>query len=219
MSAIATTRRFADRSWPAGQSITGGQLVIGNPGPVTRTVTDGVTTANSTAVTSATANFQQADVGDTISGGSIPAGATIVSVQSATAVTISANATAAATAVSLTITVPVNPDNHGNDDVAYVAGAGATTVLGVALIDAIPFTGIITSPASAFPVATRVTVGSHGEFPVTYASTANVGQALIAAANGAVAPFTGSGGTADEIVGYATETTPAGAVGNAYIGR
>jgi len=74
----------------------------------TRTVTDGVTTLNSTTVTSATAAFTAADVGTAITGGSIPAGTTIVSVTNATTVVISAAATAAATAVSLTITA-ANP--------------------------------------------------------------------------------------------------------------
>jgi hypothetical protein len=68
-----------------------------------RTVTDGVTTASSTTVTSATAAFTATDVGRTITGGSIPAGATITAVGSATSVTISAAATASATAVTLTL--------------------------------------------------------------------------------------------------------------------
>jgi hypothetical protein len=68
-----------------------------------RTVTDGVTTAASTTVTSATAAFTATDVGRTIAGGSIPAGATITAVGSATSVTISAAATASATAVTLTL--------------------------------------------------------------------------------------------------------------------
>jgi hypothetical protein len=70
--------------------------------PGLRSVADGVTAA-STTVTSATANFVAADVGATISGGSIPGGATIVSVGSTTSVTISAAATVA-TGVTLTIT-------------------------------------------------------------------------------------------------------------------
>ena len=220
MPSIPTIRRFGEFSLPAGQTITGGQLVVGQPGPQTRTVTDGVTTANSTAVTSATAAFQQADVGDSISGGTIPAGATIVSVQSATAVTISAAATASATAVSLTITVPAavySDATSGNTDVAYVAGADATDVLGVALVDAAPTTSL--SSTLAYPAADRVTIGAHGEFPVTYAASCNVGVPLVAAANGQVAPYTAGTSTFDEIVGYCTQTTAAGNVGRAYIGR
>lgn len=218
MPSIPTIRRFAEFSLPAGQTVVGGQLVTGEPGPQTRTVTDGATTAGSTAVTSATADFQQADAGDSISGGSIPAGATIVSVQSPTAATISAAATATASAVTLTITVPVNEyadATSGNTDVAYVAGANATNVLGVALIDAAPIGSISTT--AAYPASDRVTVGAHGEFPVTYAAAATVGQKLLAAANGQVTPA-GAGPPSDQVVGYCTQSTAAGAVGRAYIG-
>lgn len=69
-----------------------------------RTVTDGSTTAASTTVTSATAAFTSADVGSTITGGSIPANTTITSVTNATTVVVSAAPTATATGVSLTIT-------------------------------------------------------------------------------------------------------------------
>lgn len=68
-----------------------------------RTVTDG-TTQVGTNVTSATANFKQSDLHATISGGTIPGGATITAVNSATSVTISAPATAVASGVSITIT-------------------------------------------------------------------------------------------------------------------
>jgi hypothetical protein len=85
----------------------------GNYGPQTdtgasRTVTDGATTAASTTVTSATAAFTAGDAGSGISGGSIPAGATIVSVTNGTTAVISAAATATATGVSLTIAAPAS---------------------------------------------------------------------------------------------------------------
>jgi hypothetical protein len=86
------------------RNVTGVRRALGidllDPG---RTVTDGVTTASSTTVTSATAAFTGTDVGRTISGGSIPAGATISTVVSATEITISAAATASATGVTLTL--------------------------------------------------------------------------------------------------------------------
>jgi len=65
-------------------------------------VTDGVTNSTTT-VTSATAAFTANDVGAPISGGSIPAGATIASFTNSTTVVISAAATASASGVSLTI--------------------------------------------------------------------------------------------------------------------
>lgn len=77
---------------------------IDDLGPVARSVSDGATNSNTT-VTSATAAFLQSrDLGASISGGSIPAGAYIVAVNSPTSVTISAAATTTATGVTLTIT-------------------------------------------------------------------------------------------------------------------
>lgn len=68
-----------------------------------RTVTDGVTTISSAAITSATAAWSQDDVGKPISGTGIPASTTILSVQSATNATLSANATASGTGITFTI--------------------------------------------------------------------------------------------------------------------
>lgn len=86
------------------RNVTGVHRALGvdllDPG---RTVIDGVTTAASTTVTSATAAFTSADVGRTIAGGSIPAGATITAVNSGTEVVISAAAAASATGVTLTL--------------------------------------------------------------------------------------------------------------------
>ena len=67
-------------------------------------ITDGVTTAGSTTVTSAgnTAGWDSDSVGLQISGGSIPTGATIVAVNSSSNVTISAPATESATGVAIT---------------------------------------------------------------------------------------------------------------------
>jgi hypothetical protein len=68
-------------------------------------ITDGVTTAGSTTVISAgdTAGWDSSvSVGLQISGGSIPAGATIVAVNSSSNVTISAPATQSATGVAIT---------------------------------------------------------------------------------------------------------------------
>lgn len=70
-----------------------------NPG---RVVTDGVTTASSTTVTSASGAFTNDDVGRTVTGGTVPAGATISSVTNATTIVLSAAPTASATGVTLT---------------------------------------------------------------------------------------------------------------------
>lgn len=73
-----------------------------------RTVADAVTTSTSPILTSATANFTQADVGALLNDGDVKvtAGTTIASVQSATSVTMSANSKAAGTGISLTIGTP-----------------------------------------------------------------------------------------------------------------
>lgn len=73
----------------------------------TRSVSDGVTNSTSTTVTSASANFTSADVGQKISGSGIPSNTTIASVTNSTTAVMSAAATASATGVALTIVTPV----------------------------------------------------------------------------------------------------------------
>lgn len=68
-----------------------------------QTFADGATTNASTTVTSATAAFTQADVGRTITGAGIPAGATILAVTNSTTAVMSQAATATASGVSITI--------------------------------------------------------------------------------------------------------------------
>jgi phage baseplate assembly protein gpV len=102
--AVTVTRLNPDGSQGTVRTPDGNPLILVSQG--TRTVTNGVTTASSTTVTSATAAFTSADVGATISGGSIPAGATIVSITSGTSVVISAAATVTASSVSITISGP-----------------------------------------------------------------------------------------------------------------
>lgn len=102
-------------------------------------------------------------------------------------------------------------------DKVQAAGAGSLVVLGVAYNDASPDDTSTGSAVNVNPLPTAVTVG-NGEFYVTYAAAATVGQALIAAANGQVTP---AGATPDArtVIGYCTATTASGAVGPAYIGR
>lgn len=68
-----------------------------------RGVTDGVTTNLSTAITSATAAWVYDDIGKPITGTGIPAGATIASIQSATAATLSVAATATGSSLTFGI--------------------------------------------------------------------------------------------------------------------
>ncbi len=93
-----------------------------------RGVTDGATNSNTT-VTSSTAAFGAGDLGRPISGGTIPAGAVITAVGSATSVTISA--AASGTAGSLTLTLGGGVGSQINEIV--VEGLGIT-VLGIIVL-------------------------------------------------------------------------------------
>lgn len=68
-----------------------------------RVVADGATTITSTTITSATAAFTATDIGRSVSGAGIPAGAQIVAITSATQAVISEAATATASGVVLTV--------------------------------------------------------------------------------------------------------------------
>jgi hypothetical protein len=89
----------------AGEIATLGMDLVGQREIDFRTVTDGVTTSGSAAITSSTALFNASDIGNPISGTGIPTGTTIASVTSATAATLSANATASGTGVTFTLGV------------------------------------------------------------------------------------------------------------------
>ncbi len=88
-----------------------------------RTVVDGATTSGSAAITSATAAFNQDDVGKPITGTGIPAGATIAAVTSTTAATLSANATITGAAVTFTIgTALASPSYAQGSPLSFVNG-------------------------------------------------------------------------------------------------
>jgi hypothetical protein len=89
----------------AGEIATLGMDLVGIREIDVRTVSDGVTTSGSAAISSASAVFSQEDVGKPISGTGIPSAATIAAVTSATAATLSANATASGTSIAFTIGV------------------------------------------------------------------------------------------------------------------
>jgi hypothetical protein len=89
----------------AGEIATLGMDLVGQREFAFRTVTDGVTTSGSAAITSVTAAFSVDDIGKPISGTGIPSGATIIAVASGTAATLSANASATGTGVTFTFGV------------------------------------------------------------------------------------------------------------------
>lgn len=100
------------------------------------------------------------------------------------------------------------------DGKARPASAGSLKVLGVAEIDAKPYTNPVGVDVDGFDtlsvdnLPTEVTVG-FGRYVVTYAANAAFGDALIAAANGTVTPA-GAAPDARTIVGYCDE--PGGVV-------
>lgn len=102
-----------------------GRFVIGH-----RTVSDGVTTNGSAAISSATAGFSADDVNKPISGTGIPAGATIASVQSATAATLSANATATGASVAFTIGLALTTPTYAASIMPMSFVGGSVTLAG-----------------------------------------------------------------------------------------
>jgi hypothetical protein len=70
---------------------------------MTRTITDGVTVNGSPTLTSATAAFTTADVGNPLTGTNIPASTTISGYTSGTSVTLSKNATASGSPVTFKV--------------------------------------------------------------------------------------------------------------------
>lgn len=99
-----------------------------------------------------------------------------------------------------------------------VAAAGSTRVLGVAVVDGQSPDALVTTPTvvngrpqlNAAPLATLVSVAYGGiEVPVTYAANANLGDRLVAAANGTVTP---AGATPDARTIVGTCTEPGGVV-------
>ena len=103
-------------AWTAGEIVTFGLGMIGLSENLYRTVADGVLNSTTT-ITSATAVFTKGDVGQIISGTNIPAGATIVTVNSATSVVISSAATGSATGVTIVIGIALA-------SASYASGVG-----------------------------------------------------------------------------------------------
>jgi len=97
-----TTVEIADIDFDKWEMIGGGSLLTAASSSG-RSVSDGVTTLNSTHITSATAAWVSTDVGRTVTSANIPAGAIIVLVVSATEVVLSAAATASGTAAAFVI--------------------------------------------------------------------------------------------------------------------
>lgn len=111
-----------------GQNCTLGLDFLGKHEIGHRSVTDGVTTNASAAITSATAVFDESDVGKPITGTNIPASTTIASVTSATAATLSANATGSGTGITFTIGVAATSPTY-TSGLGYFSYYEATVTL------------------------------------------------------------------------------------------
>lgn len=103
--------------------------------------------------------------------------------------------------------------------VVGVAAAGSTKVLGVATRDAIPAADRPGETTDIFgnPVYSDVEYGEYvavgvGFYPVAYDAPAEFGQALIAAADGAVTPAAAAA-DAQTIIGYCAEVNGVAAPG------
>jgi|GEM_PF-3539294 len=131
---------------------------------MTRTITDGVTVNGSPTLTSATAVFTTADVGNPITGTNIPASTTISAYTSATSVTLSNNATASGSPVTF-----------------KVYGDGNRTVM-----DAVTTSGsaTLTSSTAYFTSADvgKAVVGSSIAAGTTISSVTNSTTAVLSAA-------------------------------------
>src|SRR5262252_7678079 len=88
-------RIVINQPMPNFQTMAYNQLAVCDPtaAPADQSFSDGVNTSGTAVWQSATANFVQSDVGLSITGTNIPAGTTILSVQSQTQCTLSANTT------------------------------------------------------------------------------------------------------------------------------
>jgi hypothetical protein len=132
-----------------------------------RAVVDGVTTAGSLTVTSATAHFVAADVGTFIGGGSLPDGGTIAAVVSTSQVTIACTgcigtwqtAIAGGTAIPLTIS-PKNPSTS----MRFVTDAAFASATSLSSASAHFAATDLSQPVSGAGVAagTRITATASG---------------------------------------------------------
>jgi len=105
-----------------------GEIIVDYGAYGARTLSDAVTSNNSTTLTSASANFTAADVGKSIAGAGIPAGTTIQSYVSATNVTMSNSATADAASVAAVIGASTVVYSISNQSIMRTENGTLTTI-------------------------------------------------------------------------------------------
>jgi hypothetical protein len=198
-------------------TLAGGPLCPASPGPTTgnctnsvgaqvlvsndtgRTVTDGVTTAGSATVTSATAHFIANDVGKGVVAGDLPDGATISTVNSATSITLVCTGcvggfTGVSSASGLNLALsPANPPTSAR----YVTdgSSGANKILTSATAE---FAATDVGLPVVFNPAIPTVAGARIASVATDGSTATL-----------AAPVNLAAGSKKFTVGVATKTAPA----------
>jgi len=195
----------------AGPIPVGAVLLIENSR--SRTVKDGVTSASSTTVTSATAKFAAADVGKSLSGSTIPDGRTIASVPNATTAVLNSgvgvtagsaqvltiggtlentttrqvgDATSTATTITSASAKFVSPDDVG----LPVSGPGITGVKYIASVSGnvatLAGSGTVTANATAHIVDIGVptaTAPKNGDSVAVLSSILDLSPTLVAGSN------------------------------------
>jgi len=116
------------RSNPTLRMSANGGIIVDYGAYGARTVSDAVTSNNSTSLTSASANFTSADVGKSIAGTGIPPGTTIQSYVSATNVTMSNSATADAASAEAVIGASTVVYSISNQSILRTENGTLTTI-------------------------------------------------------------------------------------------
>ena len=175
-----TSATAAVISAAATATTTVGVLKIENS--TSRTVANGHTTNASTAVTSATANFQAADVGKLITGSGIKPGTTITARSSVTAITISQAADATSTAATLTFAQPVESSTARALTDAHTTAASKNITSATALFSASDKGITVTGPGiPAQTIITAVTSATAATLNKAATATSAVAKLIIGA--------------------------------------
>jgi Tfp pilus assembly protein PilW len=116
------------RSNPMLKMSANGGIIVDYGAYGARTVSDAVTSNNSTTLTSASANFTSADVGKSIAGTGIPTGTTIQSYTNATTVTMSNSATADAASAAAVIGASTVVYSISNQSILRTENGTLTTI-------------------------------------------------------------------------------------------
>lgn len=164
-----------------------------NPG---RSVSDGITTASSLTIGSATADFTDVDIGRPVSGGTVPSGAVIASVTSSTVAVLNTGhaPTASATGVALTFGDLTGQERCvtvcGLDDTGAALSSGVNAAMEAYLQAKREVNFIV---GTVYPTFTEIDV-TVTAYAVIGANTGTVQSAIAAALTAYFDPATYGGG-------------------------